>query len=326
MRVPPKADDTRWMAAAAALAERARPLSSPNPGVGAIIIKDGIVVGRGWTQPGGRPHAEAMALEEAGEAVRDATAYVTLEPCAHQSTRGPSCASLLAASGPKRLVYGARDPDPRTAGTGIKILADAGVACVQIDSEAIQQSLAGHLMQFREGRPHVTLKLAMSLDGCIAMANGESRWITGDAARAHTHRERARADAILVGGETVRSDDPQLNVRLSGLENRSPHRLVLTHGNAPDGWGAVHSPEDVRRLTGIGYLFIEGGAGAAGAFLQADLVDRLLIYRAPILIGGGRAGVSDFGLDSLRAAHGRWRSDAHIRLGEDTLEIYTRTR
>ncbi len=206
------------------------------------------------------------------------------------------------------------------------MLKDRGVDCVQVESDAVRESLAGHLMQLSEGRSHVTLKLAMSLDGCIAMANGESQWITGETARAHTHRERARADAILVGGETLRSDNPRLNVRLGGLENRSPRKLVLTRGNASEGWEAVKSPEAIRDLADARYLFIEGGAGAASAFLEADLVDRLLIYRAPILIGGGRAGVSDFGLGSLQSAHGRWRPESCLTLGEDRLEIYTRTR
>jgi len=317
-------EDARWLAAAASLAARGLPLSRPNPSVGAIIVKDGTVIGRGWTQPGGRPHAEAIALEAAGSAARGGTLYVTLEPCAHASARGPSCADLVAASGLLRVVIGCEDPDPRTAGQGLTRIRSAGVAADLLPSPEAASSLAGYLLQRREGRPQVTLKLAFSLDGCIALASGESRWITGDAARAHCHAMRARADAILVGGETLRSDAPRLDVRLPGLEDRSPERWVLTRGAAPEGWHAVASPEAIRTVPDIQYLFVEGGAGAAAAFLAADLVDRLLIYRAPIIVGGGRPGVSDIGLGHLSAAHGRWQIEDRRQLGSDTLEVYRR--
>lgn len=322
----PKADDYRWMAAAAALAERARPVSRPNPGVGAIIVKDGVVVGRGWTKSGGRPHAEAVALEQAGDTAKGATAYVTLEPCAHQSQRGPSCSSLLANSGVTRLFYGAEDPDPRTAGLGIHVLKRAGIECAYVECDAVWDSLAGHRWQFEHGRPHVTLKLAVSLDGCIATASGESQWITGNAARAHVHRERARADAILVGGETLREDAPRLDVRLPGLADRSPERLVLTRGSAPEGWQAIGSPEGIAELEGVRYLFVEGGAGAAAAFLEADFVDRILLYRAPVLIGAGRPAIGDIGLGQLAEAHGRWERQDTRQLGKDSLDIFVRTR
>ncbi|GGD65988.1 bifunctional diaminohydroxyphosphoribosylaminopyrimidine deaminase/5-amino-6-(5-phosphoribosylamino)uracil reductase RibD [Erythrobacter arachoides] len=322
----PAADDARWLAAAAALAERARPLSRPNPGVGAIIVKDGKVAGRGWTQPGGRPHAEAIALDTAGDAARGATLYVTLEPCAHRSERGPACADLVAAAGVAQVVIGMADPDARTAGIGAARLADSGVAVRCADLPAADLGLAGHECATVLGRPHVTLKLAMSLDGCIAAASGESKWITGDIARAHVHRERARADAILVGGGTLRTDYPALDVRLPGLETRAPERWVLTRQAAPEGWQALPSPQAIGGMEGVRFLFVEGGAGAAAAFLQHDLVDRLLLYRAPILIGGGRTGVGDIGLASLADAHGRWRREDIRPLGPDTLEIYTRTR
>ena len=320
------ADDLRWMTAAAALAERARPGSTPNPGVGAIIVKDGKVVARGWTQPGGRPHAEAMALRAAGEQARGGTLFVTLEPCAHRSSRGPACADQVAEAGLSRVVIGMRDPDPRTAGDGMAIMAQSGIVVELLQIDAISLGLSGHAMHQRFSRPHVTLKLALSLDGCIATAGGESRWITGDAARAHTHRERARADAILVGGGTLRADRPRLDVRLPGLENRAPERWVLTRGEAPEGWRALPSPEAVGDMGDVRYLFVEGGAGAAAAFLRADLVDRLLIYRAPILIGGGVPGVGDIGLSTLADAHGRWRREDIRTLGPDTLEIFNRTR
>ncbi|WP_126173155.1 bifunctional diaminohydroxyphosphoribosylaminopyrimidine deaminase/5-amino-6-(5-phosphoribosylamino)uracil reductase RibD [Altericroceibacterium xinjiangense] len=322
----PTSGDRRWLAAAAALAERARPLSRPNPGVGAIIVSDGAVVGRGWTQPGGRPHAEAVALDHAGDAARGGTLYVTLEPCAHRSERGPACADRVAGAGLARAVVGVRDPDPRTSGRGLQRLRDAGMAVELADESACRASLAGFLCQKELGRPHVTLKLGMSLDGCIALASGESRWITGPEARAHVHRERARADAILVGGGTFRADLPLLDVRLPGLEHRSPVRFVLTRGELPEGWTALPNPAAIGEMAEIQHLFVEGGAQAAAAFLAAERVDRLLIYRAPILIGAGRLGVGDIGLTDLGAAHGRWRMVDRRMLGSDTLDVYERLR
>ncbi|MBC7492038.1 MAG: bifunctional diaminohydroxyphosphoribosylaminopyrimidine deaminase/5-amino-6-(5-phosphoribosylamino)uracil reductase RibD [Novosphingobium sp.] len=318
--------DADWLDAAAALAGRARPLSRPNPGVGAIVVAKGRVIARGWTQGGGRPHAEAIALDAAGEAARGATLYVTLEPCAHRSARGPSCTSLVLASGIARAVVGCEDPDPRTAGTGIAALRDAGIAVELLSSAAARASLAGYLMRATTGRPHVTLKLATSLDGCIALADGTSQWITGPEARAHAHLERARADAILVGGGTLRADIPKLDVRLAGLEHRSPRRFVLTHGTAPEGWTTVSDPTAPAAFGDAQYLMVEGGAGAAAAFLRADMVDRLMIYRAPIMIGAGRASVGDIGLTTLDPAHGLWRMTDTRRLGSDRLEVYERTR
>ncbi len=313
------------MAAAAALAERARPASNPNPGVGAIIVKDGVVIGRGWTQQGGRPHAEAVALEQAGDAANGATLYVTLEPCAHKSARGPACADLVCKAGLQRTIIGMRDPDARTSGSGMACLTAAGVEVTEASWTADKLGLSGHHTALTHGRPHVTLKLALSIDGCIATASGESQWITGEAARAHAHRERARADAILVGGKTLRADQPKLTVRLEGLDARSPRRFVLTSGDRPEGWHAIHSPEAISGLTAIRYLFVEGGSGTAASFLNADLVDRLLIYRAPMLIGG-RPGVAELDLPTLSAAHDRWQAEGTRQLGEDRLEIYTRTR
>jgi diaminohydroxyphosphoribosylaminopyrimidine deaminase/5-amino-6-(5-phosphoribosylamino)uracil reductase len=317
-------DDRRWLAAAASLAARARPLSRPNPGVGAIVVRDGQVIARGWTQAGGRPHAEAVALTAAGDAARGATLYVTLEPCAHRSERGPACADLVCASGLARVVVGCGDPDPRTSGAGITRIRATGIACDLVPSPECEASLSGYLTRSRLGRPEVTLKLATSLDGCIASASGESQWITGAAARAHTHAMRARADAILVGGGTLRADAPRLDVRLPGLAGRSPERWVLTRGVAPEAWHALASPEAIGEMIGVQYLFVEGGAGAASAFVKSDLVDRLLIYRAPILVGNGRPAISDIGLGSLADAHGRWRLEDRRQLGADLLEVYAR--
>jgi diaminohydroxyphosphoribosylaminopyrimidine deaminase/5-amino-6-(5-phosphoribosylamino)uracil reductase len=322
----PPGEDARWMAHAAVLGGRARPASRPNPPVGAIVVGDGRVLGRGWTQPGGRPHAEAVALAAAGKRARGATLYVTLEPCAHVSERGPACADLVATSGLARVVVAEQDPDPRTAGAGMTRVRTAGIAAEFLPSPAARASLAGYLMRRRQGRPHVTLKLAVSLDGCIALAEGTSRWITGDVARAHAHLERARADAILVGAGTWRADAPRLDVRLPGLEPRAPERWILGGGPAPPGWSRLAAPDAIAVMGGVSWLLIEGGARTAAAFLAADLVDRLLLYRAPLVIGGGLAAVADLGPGELAARHGRWRLADQRQLGSDTLEDYQRVR
>ena len=315
------------MAAAIALGERGRGRTAPNPNVGCVIVRDEVVVGRGWTQSGGRPHAEAVALEEAGPQARGATVYVTLEPCCHQSERGPACADLLAKAGVARVVAALGDPDPRMCGSGFARLKSAGVEVeVGPGADDAAHSMAGFLARVRLGRPCVTLKLAMSLDGKIALPSGESRWITGEEARAHAHLERARSDMILVGRGTYEADDPTLDVRLEGLEDRSPRRAILTSGKAPKEWEALASPAGIAQLEGVNDLLVEGGAGAASAFLAADLVDRLLLYRAPVLIGVGKDALGDIGLASLEAAHGRWRLRDSRMLGIDRLEVYERRR
>jgi len=315
------------MAAAVRLALRTRPVSRPNPGVAALLVKDGRVLARGWTQAGGRPHAEAMALAgfANGEA-SGATLYVTLEPCAHKSGRGPACSDLIINAGPEKVVIGLLDPDPRTAGTGAKRIGAAGIGVEILDHPGAIASLSGFLKGMTLGRPHVTLKLAMSLDGCIAMADGASHWITGEAARAHVHSRRAQHDAILVGGGTWRTDNPRLDVRLSGLEARSPDRFVLTSGVAPDGVQAINAPHRISDLDGVQYLYVEGGASTAAAFLEADLVDELHLYRAPVLIGDGLRGIGDIGLSHLSEAHGRWHQTDIRALGSDTFSAYLRTR
>lgn len=252
--------------------------------------------------------------------------FVTLEPCAHPSHRGPSCADLIAEAAPARVIAAMADPDPRTAGQGIAILRAAGIDARLLHSAEAEQSLAGYLSQRTLGRPHVTLKLAMSLDGCIALADGTSRWITGPEARAHVHARRARADAILVGGETWRRDAPRLDVRLPGLETRSPRRVILTRGDAPAGCEAIASPERIAGLADVQYLYVEGGAGTAAAFLAADLVDRIEVYRAPIVIGDGLRAISALGLADLGGAHDRWERVEEARLGSDEFAAYRRTR
>lgn len=326
------AEDARWMGAALALGARGRGRTAPNPNVGCVIVSDGVVVGRGWTQPGGRPHAEAMALDQAREKSRGATVYVTLEPCAHVSPRGPACSDLLQLAGVARVVVALADPDRRTDGAGIARLREAGITVdVGMLAGEARSAMAGFLARRLRGRPQVTLKLALSLDGAMALGSGASQWITGPEARAHAHLERARHEAILVGRGTLDADMPTLDVRLPGLEDRAPRRIVLSHtpdlrhphDGADDEWESIATPADIVDLDGVDHLLVEGGPTTAAAFLAADLVDRLLLYRAPILVGGGRT-LPDIGLADLVDAHGRWaRTDARS-LGSDRLEVYER--
>lgn len=319
------------MAATARLAARAYPLCRPNPGVAAILVKDGRVISRGLTQPSGRPHAEALALEGLADpskpnSAAGMTMYVTLEPCAHESKRGPACSHLLATAQPDRIVVGQLDPDPRTNGQGIERLRKAGIEVLVLEDDASRISLRGFLTRQTLGRPYVTLKLATSLDGQIAMADGNSQWITGDMARAHVHAQRARQDAILVGGGTWRDDKPRLDVRLPGLEERSPDRVLLSRGVAPDGVRVINEPAQINSLDGVQALYLEGGAEAAASFLAEDLVDEIHLYRAPIVIGRGRSALGDIGLEALEDAHGRWALAETRQLGSDTFTSYVRTR
>ena len=319
--------DATFMAEAVALGDAARGSTAPNPNVGCVIMRDGAIVGRGATQPGGRPHAEAIAIAEAGQVAIGATLYTSLEPCAHASPRGPTCATLIAAAGVARVVIAVEDPDPRTAGQGAAMLHAAGIAVTIGDgADAARRSMAGFFTRLALGRPRITLKLALSIDGKIALPSGESKWITGEDARAHVHLERAHSDMILVGRGTYLADRPGLDVRLPGLEERSPRRALLTRGDAVDGWETLNSPQDVFRLHDVNDLLVEGGSATATAFLTADLVDRILIYRAPILVGEGKNSVGYIGLDTIADAHGRWRSEGGRNLGIDRLEVYERVR
>lgn len=223
-------DDASFMRSALALAQRGLGTAWPNPSVGCILVKDGEVVGRGWTQPGGRPHGETEALARAGEAARGATAYVSLEPCCHHG-KTPPCADALIEAGIARAVVAIQDPDPRVSGRGLARLRGAGMPVeTGLGSEAAREVNAGFLMRVAAGRPLVTLKLAASLDGRIATARGESQWITGAAARDRAHLLRAKHDAVMVGVGTVVADDPLLTCRLPGLERRSPVRIVVDGG------------------------------------------------------------------------------------------------
>jgi diaminohydroxyphosphoribosylaminopyrimidine deaminase/5-amino-6-(5-phosphoribosylamino)uracil reductase len=316
------------MAEAVALGEGVRGTTAPNPNVGCVIVtQGGQVIGRGATAAGGRPHAEAVALAEAGQRARGATAYVSLEPCAHDSERGPACSELLVKAEPERVFVAIGDPDPRTGGKGLERLRDAGIAVkLGTGRKAAAESLSGYLTRLKLGRPRITLKLALSIDGKIALPSGESQWITGEDARRHVHLERARSDMILVGRGTFMADKPRLDVRLPGLEERSPRRALLTRGEPVEGWEILNSPQDVHRLHDVNDLLVEGGSATATAFLSADLVDRLLIYRAPILVGEGKSSLGYVGLDAIADAHGRWRPAGERKLGVDRLEIYERVR
>ncbi len=315
------------MAEAVALAESARGQSAPNPNVGCVIVRDGRVIGRGATARGGRPHAEAVALAEAGKAAEGATVYVTLEPCAHHSDRGPACAVLLVAARPARVLVALKDPDSRTSGKGIARLRAAGIDVkTGLGRSASTRALAGWLTRQELGRPRITLKLALSIDGKIALPSGESKWITGEDARRDVHRRRATADMILVGRGTFAADQPQLDVRLPGLEDLSPRRALLTSGEAVDGWETLREPAAIFGLHDVNDLLVEGGSATATAFLSADLVDRILIYRAPIVIGEGKSSFGYVGLDAIADSHGRWELVEERRLGVDRLEVYERVR
>lgn len=215
------------MRAALALARRGLGNVWPNPSVGCVIVKDGRVVGRGWTQPGGRPHAETEALAMAGEGARGATAYVTLEPCSHHGKTAP-CAEALIQAGVARVVAAMEDCDPRVSGQGLTMLREAGIAVSSgICADEAAELNAGFFLKVREGRPLVTLKLASTLDGRIATHTGESKWITGESSRACAHLLRAEHDVVMVGSGTALADDPELTCRLPGLEDRSPVRVVV---------------------------------------------------------------------------------------------------
>jgi diaminohydroxyphosphoribosylaminopyrimidine deaminase / 5-amino-6-(5-phosphoribosylamino)uracil reductase len=253
------------MGAALALARRGLGRVWPNPAVGCVLVaRDSgrsTVIGRGWTQPGGRPHAETEALAHAGDRARGATAYVTLEPCAHHG-KTPPCADALIAAGVRRVVAAIEDPDPRVSGRGLAQLREAGLeVSLGAGADEAREINAGFLTRIAHGRPMVALKLATSLDGKIALASGESRWITGNEARRRAHLLRATHDAVLIGTGTALSDDPQLDCRLSGLENRSPLRVVLDR--------SLRLPPDAKVFDAAAPTWVIHGPGADTGRLRA---------------------------------------------------------
>jgi len=276
------------MGKALELAAAVRASTSPNPWVGAVIEPGGF---EGATRPPGGPHAEIVALAQAGDAARGATMVVTLEPCSHHG-RTPPCVDAIIEAGIARVVVGIEDPDPNVSGKGITRLREAGIDVeVGVRADEVRAQLAPYLKHRSTGRPWLVLKLAASVDGRTAAPDGTSQWITGDEARADAHRLRAESDAIIVGAGTVRADDPSLTVR--HVEGRDPLRVVL--GKAPAGAkvnpalemeGDLDGVLDELGRRGILQAVVEGGPTVAGAFHRAGLVDRYVVYLAPALFGG----------------------------------------
>lgn len=289
--------DHRHMRRAVELAAGVRATTSPNPWVGCVLVTVGGTAVEGATQPPGGPHAEAVALAEAAAAgldTRGASAFVTLEPCSHHG-RTPPCADALIAAGVGRVIVGIADPDPQVGGRGIERLRAAGIeVATGVDAEPVSAQLAPYITHRTTGRPYVVLKLAASLDGRTAAPDGSSQWITGAAARADAHRLRAESDAVLVGAGTVRADDPALTVR--HVPGRDPLRVVL--GRAPAG-ARIHPALELGGDLGhvldelgrrdVLQLLVEGGPSVAGELHRAGLVDRYVIYLAPVLFGGDDA-------------------------------------
>ena len=240
-----KAADQRFMALALALGRRGQGRTWPNPAVGAVVVRNGVIVGRGWTQPGGRPHAEPVALQQAGEAARGANLYVTLEPCSHVG-KSPPCANAAIAAGIARVVSAIEDPNPEVAGQGHARLRAAGIIVdIGLGAAEAARDHAGHFRRIRDGRPHVILKLAVSSDDRIAASGHKPVAITGEAARARVHLLRAQCDALLVGIGTVLADDPLLTCRLPGMAARSPARVVLDRAlRIPGDSRLVHSARE----------------------------------------------------------------------------------
>lgn len=331
-------DDTRWMARALQLAELGLFTTTPNPRVGCVLVRDGQVVGEGWHRRAGEPHAEVHALAQAGDRARGATAYVTLEPCAHHG-RTPPCADALVRAGVARVVAAMEDPNPLVAGRGLARLREAGIAahCGVLETEARELNI-GFVSRMTRGRPWLRLKAAATLDGKTALHNGVSQWITGPDARRDAHRWRARSCAVLTGIGTVRDDDPQLNVRAIPTE-RQPLRIVVDarletplHAHVLDGGpvliaGAVDDPARIAALQargadvlilpndagkvalpallaelgrrGLNEITAESGFKLNGSLLREGCVDELVLYLAPTLVGDAARGL--FNLPALDA-------------------------
>jgi diaminohydroxyphosphoribosylaminopyrimidine deaminase/5-amino-6-(5-phosphoribosylamino)uracil reductase len=361
------AEDARFMALALALGRRGLGRTWPNPAVGAVIVKDGAIVGRGWTQPGGRPHAETEALRRAGAAARGATLYVTLEPCSHHGKTAP-CADAIVAAGIARVVSAVVDPNPEVAGAGHWRLAQAGVVVeVGIGGEEARRAHAGHIRRVEAGRPHVILKLAVSADGKVARSDRRPAAITGEAVRALVHLMRARSDAVLTGIGTVLADDPLLTCRLPGMSSpvrvvlddtlRLPlaSKLVATARQAPLWVVTSEAAElareqaisaegaDVMRASardskldlgsvlkllarrGITRLMVESGPILAAAFLRADLVDEVALFRSPKIIGPEGVDALDGLPLSALTQSARLKARGSETVGGDTVEKFERS-
>lgn len=335
--------DAAFMSVAMGLAARGLGQTAPNPTVGCVLVSaDGRVVGQARTANGGRPHAETLALEQAGPTdAASATAYVTLEPCAHQGQTGP-CAQALIASGVARVVIATLDPDPRTAGKGAEMLRQAGIKVDVgvLEREACQLN-AGFIKRVTDGLPHLTLKLALSLDGKIALGNGASQWITGPAARARGHLLRAQSDFLLTGAKTVLKDQPRFTVRLAGMEDRSPRVGVVYDADRNNqeivDWVRTERPKwtllpgwtftnHLKTLAekGVTRILAEAGGGVAKALMAENLVDEIVVFRAGKVLGGdARDGIGVFGFQSLdQAPH--FRRVESLALGEDFMEVWRR--
>jgi len=283
--------DRRFMQLALALGRRGLGRTWPNPAVGAVVVKDGVIVGRGWTQPGGRPHAEVEALQRAGEAARGATLYVTLEPCSHFG-KSPPCTDAIIAAGIARVVAAIEDPNPQVAGQGYAKLRSAGIAVeTGLFADEAAHDHAGHFRRIRDKRPHVILKLAVSADDKIGAAGRKPLAITGEAARTRVHLLRAQSDAILVGIGTVLADDPLLTCRLPGMDKRSPVRVVLDNSlRIPGGSRLVHTA----RETPLWVMASELADAPAAAKLGAAGAQ---VFRLPPKQGQGQ------GLDPAAVLH-----------------------
>jgi diaminohydroxyphosphoribosylaminopyrimidine deaminase / 5-amino-6-(5-phosphoribosylamino)uracil reductase len=318
---------------ALALAETVRGRTSPNPAVGAVILDtSGHLAGEGATQPAGGPHAEIIALQDAGESARGGTAVVTLEPCAHTGRTGP-CADALIEAGIVKVIYAVDDPNPEAAG-GAQRLRDAGVAVLNdVESHAAASgALRPWLHAVRTGRPYVTWKFAATLDGRVAAADYTSRWISSAASRADVHLLRALVDAILVGSGTVLSDDPQLTVRHGEVPaEHQPLRVVLDRRHrVPDDARILDAAAETVVLDtaapqfalkalydrGVRHVLLEGGPTLAGAFVEARCVDEVIAYLAPTLLGSGPAALGDAGIGTLADA-AMLEIESVTRLGDD---------
>ena len=330
-------DDVRWMQRAIAISKRGLP--APNPHVGCVIVRDGVVLGEGFHDLAGGPHAEVAAIRNVKVGLNGATAYVTLEPCNHTGRTGP-CTQALLAAGVARVVVAVADPNPRAAG-GAETLRESGVeVVVGLLAEEAAAANEQFLFAHRHRRSMITAKAAISLDGRIALPNGQSQWITGEAARRDGHRLRAECGAVLVGRGTVLADDPRLTVRLNRRVNQ-PVRIVLDPSHKLTGTEQVFNGEaetmhvtgeiDLTKLAttwfqrGLTGVLVEGGATTVRHFLAEDLVDRLVLYMAPKILGSGKGWVEDLIRTDLGETTG-WCFEGMKRLGEDLRLSYRRER